>query len=100
MVKIQGPTDYERLDAIVRRLVAEHGLQLDVTGWTRKTYDVYTPTEHLEVGDLLARVESFVTTSGEITVYDDRAMAFATALGTEIEREFGIPEATIVKKSP
>jgi len=98
MVRIQGPSDYERLDALVRRLVDEHGFRLDVTGWTRKTYDVYSRSERFEPGDLLARVESFATTSGEVVLFDDRAAEFAAALGSELEREFGITEAVVVRR--
>lgn len=98
MVKIQGPTEYERLDALVRRVADAHALHLDVTGWTRKTYDLYTPTDHGQPGDLLARVETFATTNGEIVVFDDRAMEFAAALGAELESEFGIAEATVVRR--
>lgn len=98
MVRIQGPSDYERLDALVRRLVAARGLHLDVTGWTRKTYDVYTATVNARPGELLLRVESFATTSGEIVVFDDRGMDLAAALGAELEREFGLSEATVVRR--
>lgn len=98
MVRIQGPSDGERLDALVQRVAHDTGLQLDVTGWTRKTYDVYTPTVRGTVGELLARIESFATTSGEIVVFDDRAMPFATALAGGLEQEFGVEEATIVRR--
>lgn len=98
MVKIQGPSDYERLDALVRRLAQAYGLHLDVTGWTRKTYDLYTATVHGKPGELLARVESFATTSGEIVVFDDRAMDFAAELGGELEKEFGLKEATVARR--
>ena len=97
MVKLQGPGDYERLDALVRGAVAEHDLNLDVTGWTRRTYDVYAPSGHRRSGDLLLRVESIATTTGTITVFDERGMAIAAIIAEGLEREFEIPEATIVR---
>ena len=98
MVKIQGPSDYERLDGLVRELAAEHELRLDVTGWTRKTYDVYAPTVKGRPGDLLVRVESFATTNGEVVVFDDRGMPLAEALAHALEREFGVSEASILRR--
>ena len=98
MVRIQGPSDYERLDALVQRLCAELGFRLDVTGWTRKTYDVYAPTVQGHLGDLLVRVESFATTSGEVVVFDDRGMPLAEALAAALERDFGVTEASIVRR--
>ncbi|MBK8979351.1 MAG: hypothetical protein IPM29_25925 [Planctomycetes bacterium] len=98
MVRIQGLDEYDRLDALMRRLAGEHGLRLDVTGWTRKTYDVYLPTVHGKVGPLIARVESFATTNGEVVVFDDRAMEFAAAVGAGLEAEFGIAEAVVVRR--
>jgi hypothetical protein len=98
MVRIEGPSTSDRLDALVRRLAAEHGLHLDVTGWARRTYDLYTPTVHARPGELQARIESFVTTSGEILVFDERALGFAQAFGAALERDFGIAEATITQR--
>lgn len=98
MVKTKGPAEYERLDALVARLVDKHGLRLDVTGWTRKTYDVYNPNPRREKGRLLARVESFATTSGEIEVFDDAAVPFAEELGAALEQEFGVAEAVLLRR--
>src|SRR5690606_4965432 len=98
MVRIQGPSEFDRLDELVRRVAAEHGLRVDVTGWTRKTYDLYTPTVAAKAGDLVARIETFALTSGEFVVFDDRAMDFAAALGAGLEREFGLAEATVLRR--
>lgn len=97
MVRIEGPSAFDRLDELVRRVAADHGLRVDVTGWTRKTYDLYSPTIAAKAGDLLARVETFALTSGEFAVYDERAMDFAVAFGAELEREFGLSEATVLR---
>ncbi len=98
MVKTQGPSDYERLDEIITALAAKHGLRLDVSGWTRKTYDVYAAHhERIPKTSVLARVESFATTGGEIRVFDDRAMPFAEELGAALERDFGVAEATVLR---
>jgi len=95
MVKIEGPSDYDRLDAMVTRVARDHGLVLDVNGWSRKTYDVFEVESRLAKRVRVARVESFATTSGEIQVFDDRGLAFAQALGVELEQEFGLDEALI-----
>jgi len=95
MVKIDGPTDYERLDALVHRVAQAHGLKLNVTGWTRKVYEACVEPAPLEPKVVVARLDSHATRSGEIEVLDERGMAFAQEVGTALEKEFGIAEAHI-----
>ncbi len=95
MVKIEGPTDSERLDALVRRFADEHKLVLDVNGWSRMTYDLFVAETRLGDRVHVARLDSFTTTSGEIHVYDERGLAFAEALGAQLEKEFDLAEALI-----
>lgn len=98
MVRIDNPvSDYDRLDALVRELAAELGLHLDVTGWTRKTYTLWYRPSRLEKGTLLAQVESFASTNGEIRVYDDGGLPFAERLGAALEQQFGVREAVILR---
>ena len=98
MVRIQGQSDYEKLDAVVQKLVSDFDFRLDVTGWTRKTYSVYSADTEDESGVLLARIESFATTNGEITVFDKIAMPFAEKLGAAIEEQFDVKEAVVVER--
>ena len=99
MVKVQGKSDYDKLDELVRSIAEKHELKLIETGWTRKTYDVYRPKDRSESRiEILARVESFATTNGEIAIFDQSAMPFAQDLGEALEREFEIAEATIVER--
>ena len=101
MVKIQGTSDYDKLDALVKELVKTHGLIVEVTGWTRKTYDVYCPSdEQARTVLLYARIESFATTNGQISIFDERAMPFAEDLGARLETQFDIEEAVIVQSPP
>lgn len=99
MVKIQGPSEYDRLDQAMRGLAHKHGFRLDVIGWSRKTYDFYTPEVREGTSRLLARVESFATTNGEIRVFDDRALAFAEEAGGILEKDFGVAEAVVVRQT-
>ena len=98
MVRIQGQSEYERLDAVVQEIVDEFNFRLDVSGWTRKTYSVYTADTEKETGVLLARIESFATTNGEITVFEKTAMPFAEKLGTALEEQFDVEEAVVVER--
>ena len=100
MVKVQGLSDYDRLDTLVHELVQKHGLRLDVTGWTRKTYDVFGPGGKYDPRTHFAQVESFATTSGEILVFDDAALPFAQELGGALEEQFGVAEAVVVRRPP
>lgn len=99
MVKIEGPSsDYDRLDELVRGLAEKHGLRLDIVGWSRKTYDLYTPDVREGPRRLLARVESFATTNGEIRVFEDTALKFAEDLGAALEKDFGVAEAVVIRQ--
>lgn len=101
MVRIQGQTnDPERFDGIVAEACRKHGFRLDVEGWTRKTFDVYAGQARNRDSLLVARIESIATTSGEIRVFDDRALPFAQEVGEALEREFGVREATILREPP
>lgn len=98
MVRIQGPSDYDRLDTLVHDLVKKHKLRLDVTGWTRKTYTVLGPGGKDGADKPYAQVESFATTNGEIVIYDQAAVPFAEELGGALEQQFGVEEAVVVEK--
>lgn len=101
MVRVQEPSPDEKLHALVRELCARHGLRLDVEGWARRTYDAYVTDGRLGRRRRVARVESFATTNGEIRIFDDAAMAFATELGARLEQAFpSIGEATILREPP
>ena len=102
MVRVvqQDPSDDERLDALIARLADAHGLRLDRTGWSRKTYDLYLPDTESDRTWLVARVESLATTSGEVRVFDQRGLPFAEALAADLERAFGLKEATVLFVSP
>ena len=102
MVRVvrQDQSDDERLDGLIDRLAAKHGLRIDRTGWSRKTYDLYFPIPKSERTHLVARVESLATTNGEVRVYDERGLAFAEELAGELERMFGLKEALVLFMSP
>ena len=98
MVKIQGPPDHERLDEMIHRLAAAHGLVLDIIGWAYRTYDVYHVESRLGARVKVARVESLASTTGEIQVFDDRGLPFAQGLAAELEQAFDIGEALITRQ--
>lgn len=99
MVKIQETpsSEYEKLDRIIQDLCERHGLHLEVTGWARKTYDIHWINKKTHRTELIARVESFVTVSGEILVFDDRGIEFAQDLGSAVESKFNVAEAVIIR---
>ncbi|MFQ5504598.1 MAG: hypothetical protein ACE5F1_07370 [Planctomycetota bacterium] len=98
MVRIEGRSDYDKLDSILTELVEKHGLRSEVSGWTRKTYDIYAPVGGKRKRLFVARVESYATTNGEIRVYRDEAMSFAEELGSALEKTFGIEESVIIRE--
>ena len=101
MVRVRETDPFDRLDALVREAAAKHDLKLDVSGWARKTYDVYVNTREVGGMDHLARIESFATVSGEIRFFDDRALPFGEELGGILETDFGVREAVLIRdKSP
>ena len=49
---------------------------------------------------LLAQIESFVTTNGEIVIFDDQALPFAEELGGALEKQLGVKEAVLRRRPP
>ena len=100
MVKMQEPSDSEKLDGLMEKTCQEHGFKLHTGGWSRKTYDVYLTTEEPATNVLMARIETYAIQSGEIRVFDERALPFAQSLGEALERTFPLEEAVIVRQRP
>ena len=96
MVKIKSTSDSEQLEEILHRLCKQYGFKLYITGWTRKTYDIFLEGARLSKSEHLVRLESLATTNGEIHFFDERALEFAKDLAAELEQAFTISEATIV----
>ncbi len=97
MVKKKEPSEYDRLEELIRQLCVEYGLKLYVNGWTRKTFDVYREHDQGRRSEHLVRVESLATSNGEVQYFTDDAEAFATRLAAGIEEAFEVPEATLVR---
>jgi hypothetical protein len=93
-------SDDERLDTVVAQLAAKHRLKLDRTGWARKTYDLFVVDRKSDRTFLVARVETLATVNGEVRVFDDRGLPFAEELAAELERIFGLQEATVLCLPP
>lgn len=99
MVKVQEPSEFDKLDRIMVEVSERFGHRLRVEGWTRKTYEVFLASRDSRESRRIARVESFVTQSGEITIFDDAALPWAEAAAKELEEAFDFGEATIVRAS-
>ena len=99
MVRTAKPkSENERLSEIITRVAAKHGFEVYESGWARTTYDVNRREARSRKITLVARLESFVTTSGEIHLYDRAAGKFAKELGVGLEKAFPqIGEAVIVE---
>lgn len=93
-------SDDDRLDRLIAEFAGKHGLKLDRTGWARKTYDLYLIDRKTDRSLLVARVESLATTSGEVRVFHDQGLPFAAELAAELERSFGLKEATVLRFPP
>jgi hypothetical protein len=102
MVRVirQEQSEDEHLDGLIAQLAQKHGLKLDRTGWSRKTYDLFLHDRAADRSLLVARVETLATVNGEVRVFDDRGLPFARELAEELERTFGLKEATILCLPP
>ena len=102
MVRVirQEQSEDEHLDGLIAQLAKKHGLKVDRTGWSRKTYDLFLHDRATNRSLLVARVETLATVNGEVRVFDDRALPFAQELAEELERAFGLKEATILRLPP
>ncbi len=98
MVKMKESSEFERLENLIGNLCLKHDFKLYIEGWTRKTFDVYLEKKKLHKAVHMARIESLATHNGEIHVYDDRSIDFANELGRELEKNFELKEATIIRE--
>jgi len=98
VVKLKDIPEYDKLDTILHELCDKHDFKLFVSGWTRKTYDVYWEEKKLSQAVHLARIESLATSNGEIRFFDDRASEFAHELGEAMEQNFGLDEALLIRE--
>ena len=100
MVQIKEDSDYEKLEAIIKKICNKHNYKVFITGWTRKTYDIYEQKSRLEKMKHIARLESLAAANGEIRFFDGNAKSFINELGETLEKEFDIEEAVIIKEKP
>lgn len=99
MVTVRDASAPEKLEAMLNELCATYQFKLETSGWARKTYDIYWAETRLERARHIARIESLVTTNGEIRYFNDRAVNFAHDLGTWLESEFDIAEAVLIREA-
>ena len=85
---VSRPSEFERLEALVRAAAARHGFRVEVTGWTRKTFDVYLEHPRERSSEPMAQIESYATVDGAVKVLDARAVAFADDLRVAIRAAF------------
>jgi uncharacterized protein with GYD domain len=89
----------ERLERLVRAHASQHGLRVEVTGWTRKTFDVFQNGSGPRDWHLVSRIESFATVSGEVRIFSDAALPFAEALAADLEQQLdAVAEASIIRE--
>ena len=77
-----------------------HGLKLVITGWSRKTYDVFSEDPGSRQTTLLFRVESFATTSGEVMLFEAAGETCAREVALSLEQTFEIDEAVLIDRQP
>ncbi|MDP7743673.1 MAG: hypothetical protein QGF67_19690 [Lentisphaeria bacterium] len=93
MVKVQQSSEeYARLDALLRELCEKHNLKL--------FDDIFLDRGRGDRKTHLARVETLVTSNGEIRFFDDRATDFVQELGAALESEFEVSEAILIRDKP
>lgn len=98
MVRLRGISDFEKLETMITELSKKHDLKVYVTGWTRKTYDIYKEKKKLSKAEHMARVESLAVDSGEIRFFDDRAKHFVEELAEVMENTFELEEAVVIRE--
>lgn len=98
MVRMEEPSESLRLDRILNDACEDHGLVLVITGWARKTYDIYREDGETRRRMHLIQVESFATRSGEVIVFHDDGVTAAKAIAEALEEAFGLDEAVLVRQ--
>ena len=100
MVQLKEDSDYEKLETIIQEISRKHNYKVFITGWTRKTFDIYDGEKKLNKMKHLARLESLAINNGEIRFFHDGAKDFIHELGEALEREFDIKEAVVIREKP
>ena len=98
MVKVKEFSDPEKLESILTQMCEKHGFKLYISGWTRKTYDVFREEKKLNKADHMARIETLAVNNGEIRFFDDRANTFVQELAEAMEDAFSLEEAVIIRE--
>lgn len=101
MVKIDTGDDYTKLEHIIRQICEKHKLQLNITGWSCKTFDLLKPIDPAgRRKKIVAQLRSLTMKNGEIYIFTDEqpVLDAIKELAEAIERNFSIPEAVIIKK--
>lgn len=91
-------SDNEKLDRIINELSARYGYEVFKAGWARTTWEIRKRDPETRDRALMATVESFATTSGEIHIYVQEALPFVADLGKLLEQNFqDVKEAVIIE---
>ncbi len=91
-------SDNEKLDRIITDLAARFGYEVLEAGWARTTWSIRKRDPDSRQTALMAVVESFASTNGQIRICAEEAMAFVTELGKQLETNFdAVSEAVIVE---
>ena len=96
MVKVKRTSNADKLEDVVRTLCEEFNFRLYISGWARRTFDIFTHEKKLTMAEHVARIESISATNGEIYCYDHRATKFSEKLASILEKDMGVEEAIII----
>ena len=97
-MRIKEISDFEKLENIISEVSEKYNFKVYITGWTRKTYDIYKEEKRLSKSEHMARIESLAVNNGEIRFFDDRASNFARELAEAIENAFELKEAVVIRE--
>lgn len=95
MVRREERSESEKLDRLVEQVAKDHGLKLRVTGWTRKTYELYATARDPRDSHRLLRLESYAAHSGLIDVLSPKGLPAAEDLAARLEATFPGVEAVL-----
>ena len=91
-------SDNEKLGHIISDLAGRFGYEVLEAGWARTTWSIRKRDPESRQTALMAVVESFATTNGQVRICAEEAMDFVTELGKQLEANFeAVREAVIIE---
>ena len=89
-------SDNEKLSRIITVSAERFGYEVFKAGWARTTWEIRRRDPETRSTMLMAVVESFASTNGQIRICTEEAMPFVQELSKQLEESFEAVSETVI----